>query len=90
MKKIKLTILIIVIVVMMFILSGCTSSVAETENRFKKIYSEELDTYTYLIIICDKETKVMYSYTFSPRKTMSSALTILVDSEGKPLLYEGE
>ncbi len=86
MKKIKLTILIIVMIAMMFILSGCTSSIAETENRFK--------SFGYLgvgnngsTMFYDSKTKVIYIFY---KSGYSGGLTVLLDAEGKPLLYEGD
>lgn len=79
MKNIKI---ILISIVIMFCLTGCTSSIAE-ESRFIKINSEETFDIYY-----DKKTKVEYAvsngyYNFG-------TVTLLVDSEGKPLLYEGE
>lgn len=38
-------------------------------------------------IVYDKETKVEYAFSVFPSCT-SGVLTVLVDAEGKPLLYE--
>jgi len=82
-NKIKLAILIIVIISSLFILTGCTSSVSETEGLFVKISDEQ-----YFYIVYQKDTKVMYSV--SNWNYNRGNLTLLVDTEGKPLLYEGE
>ena len=79
MKYIKI---ILISIVMMFCLAGCTSSVAEVENRFIRIYSNDISVYY------DKETKVEYAIKNNGHG--GTSLTLLVDSEGKPLLYEGE
>jgi len=82
-NKIKLAILIIVIISSLFILTWCTSSVSETEGLFVKISDEQ-----YFYIVYQKDTKVMYSV--SNWNYNRGNLTLLVDTEGKPLLYEGE
>lgn len=82
MKKIKLITLIVVITAMMFILSGCTS-VAETERQFTLIRDEG----TFCIYYHNK-TKVMYI--MSDGYYNSGTATVMLDAEGKPLLYEGE
>ncbi len=86
MKKIKLIILSIVMIAMMFILSGCTSSETETENRFKDLgyigIGESSSTIFY-----DSTTRVIYIFY---KNGYGGGLTTLVNAEGKPLLYEGE
>lgn len=87
MKKLKVAILIIVIISSLFILSGCTSSVSETENRFEILTKETPNNNDYYAILYDTKTKVMYLQ-FDGYKC--GGITVLLDSEGKPLLYEGE
>lgn len=83
MKKLKLIILVIVLISSLFILSGCTSSIAETEKQFILISEEStFDIYYH------KKTKVMYAV--SDYNYNKGNLTVLVDAEGKPLLYEGD
>lgn len=84
MKKSKIIILVIVLISSLFILSGCTSSNANN-SRFIEIY----DGGNYSVkILYDRTTKVQYvSYINGHGGT---ALTVLVDAEGKPLLYKGE
>lgn len=92
MKILKLIILNIVIIAMLFILTGCTSSIAETNSSVEKYENENfIILYNELThehksnhkmivsIIVDKKTKVMY-LDGRPR----------IDAEGKPLLYKGE
>lgn len=89
MKKISLIILIVVMLEMMFILSGCivTNNTSVAKNNSGCTF-ETVDFYTGIPvdgkIVKDSATNVIYFY--SNNKT----LTLLVDSEGKPLLYEGE
>ena len=83
MKYIKKIIMILVVIGMLFILTGCTNnSVAEEEKRFQRI-SNEGNFY----VVYDKKTKVMYSVSNSYYNF--GIMTLLVNSEGKPLLYEG-
>lgn len=83
MKKLKLVILSIVVISMLFVLTGCTSSEAETERQFVKIGNEGAYDICY-----HKQTKVMY--VVSNCFYVQGVFTLLVDAEGKPLLYEGE
>lgn len=82
MKYVKIILIILVLLSMLFILVGCTTtSNAETQRQFIEVSDEG-----YFKIVYHKKTKVMYSvsnvaYNFGN-------LTLLVDAEGKPLLYE--
>lgn len=85
MKKLKtitkIILIILVLTSMLFILAGCTvESSAETEERFIKIYREG-----NLKLYYDNETKVQYILVSNGYGT---AMTVLLDAEGKPLLYE--
>ena len=85
MKKLKLIILILVIASMLFILTGCTSSETEVKETKRFVRVNYIDD---VILYYDNITKVQYiSYNNVHGGT---ALTVLVDAEGKPLLYEGE
>lgn len=85
MKKIVLYIsLIILLIIGVFTLTGCSSddeNIPDVDNRFKKIYSG----WNYYVIY-DTETKVMYSV--SDGAENKGTLTLLVDTDGKPLLYD--
>lgn len=60
-------------------------------SRFEQVYYEgysiegvnSVDT----VILVDKETGVMYLYVSTVNR---SGLTVMVDEEGKPLIWEGE
>ena len=72
--------IILILAIILITLTGCTS--AETVDRFIKIYREgDLDIYY------DKETKVQYILV---NNGYGAAMAVLIDSDGKPLLYEGE
>jgi len=63
-------------------------------SRFKIISKETIDDGTLngleISILVDKETRVMYMYTVKYQSGYGTALEILVDKDGKPLLYEGD
>ena len=46
-----------------------------------------IDSNAIVYILCDKNTKVMYSLVHCGYGT---AMTIMVDENGNPLIYEGE
>lgn len=62
----------------------------EGKNRFVEIYSSpnyNADNENGFKIYYDKETKVQY---LEKSVYKGGGITVLVDQEGKPLLYEGE
>ena len=63
------------------------NDIRKSDNRFFRIcYVEENSCFCYETVIVDRETKVMYlNY-----GDYSGGLTVMVDADGKPLLYEGE
>lgn len=80
MKK-KLIALIATIMLLLFTLCGCERG--EMNERFFIV--EELGNDSR--IVCDRETGVLYFYSYEPYQ---GAMTVLLDKDGKPLLYEGE
>ncbi len=82
-RLIKYIPIIILIVIMLVILCGCTNSISKTEEAFVKISDEgSFDIYYH------KKTKVMY--VVSDGLYSWGVTTLLVNAEGKPLLYEEE
>lgn len=79
--------IVLILIIMLVALTGCTSEgQAYSSDRFKKI----LDEGTYEMI-CDTKTKVLYlQSTIGGGYQGYGGLTLLVDADGKPLLYEGE
>ena len=70
--------------ILIVIITGCTAkSEGHTEKRFE-IISDEY----HFNIVYDKETKVQYA--LSRGSYNSGNLTLLVDKDGNPLLYQGE
>ena len=85
MKKIIISLLIIIgIILTGWLLKDVTISNNYAENeRFIKIKDEG-----YFDIVYDVETKVEYAV--SHGKYNKGVVTLLVDKNGKPLLYRGE
>ena len=85
MKKIIISLLIrIGIVLTGWLLKDVTISNNYAENkRFIKINHED-----YFDIVYDVETKVEYAVSYGQYN--KGTVTLLVDKDGKPLLYEGE
>ena len=86
MKKIIISLLIIGIVLTGWLLKDVTISNNYAENeRFIQIYNQySKDSFR---IYYDKETKVMYLITDIYK---GGGITVLVDKDGKPLLYGEE
>lgn len=87
-KKIMPTVVIILIstflVASLIVLSATVSNASILRGeKFFKISNERSFRVVY-----DKDTMVMY--TVSEDKYNSGNLTLLVDKDGKPLLYQGE
>lgn len=63
------------------------------DNRFEISSQEEIDDGTTngltIRVLVDKETGVMYLYTEKFKSGYGTSLTVLVDKDGKPLIYEG-
>ena len=82
--KILLVVILIFGLFMLFILTGCNSSNAK-EERFILIADDGLYG---CCVYYDKETKVEYVSLNNGHG--GTPLTLLVDREGKPLLYNGD
>lgn len=87
MKKIIISLLIIIgIVSIGWLLKDVTiQNVNATDNRFILIYNQSSND--GFRIYYDKKTKVMYLVSDIYK---GGGITVLVDKDGKPLLYEGE
>lgn len=79
-KILKISVLVIMIIVSVFALSGCTETIANEQTRFIYLSRESAFNIYY-----DSETKVMYAV--SNGYYNSGNVIVLVDAEGKPLLY---
>lgn len=69
---------IIIFLIIVTILSACTDVQADTEEPF-----EVIEKYINYSIVYYEDTKVIYYYS-----RMDGSLTMLVDADGKPLIYE--
>lgn len=83
MKKLKIVFLGITILTGLILLSGCGTDVNgnSEDYRFIKIYDNGSVKIYY-----DKETKVEYAVRDNGHG--GTSMTLLVDADGKPLLYE--
>lgn len=80
--------LIIIVICMGFLVYTVKDIMLEeskvNEERFIRLEKRQINSRSILYVYYDKETKVQYGY------TTEGGLTLLVDQEGKPLLYEGK
>ena len=88
MKKFKLTITIMLFIIL---LTGCSGmkevkKVSDTVETETSMFVEIEQTSTWRVVY-HKETKVMY--VVSDGSYNYGTFTLLVDTEGNPLLYEG-
>ena len=91
MKKIILCILLVFILPICMLFTGCGTPKAKeyeqvSNDRFV-IIKEYRSGEEFYIILVDKETKVLYLRFTSYYR---AGITVMVDSDGNPLLYEGE
>ena len=89
MKKFLAIILLIMICCFMFV--GCdrkndVTTTTELDSRFK-IIKDTNDGLGYCNIIVDTETGVMYLFRGAADR---GGLTVMLDADGNPLIYEGE
>lgn len=86
MKKKLFCLLFILILPVCFLFSGCKNAETLSTKDFVAIsYSAGKDASTTIYI--HKETRVMYLYV---RSENAGGLTVMLDADGKPLIYEGE
>lgn len=81
----KKLISLVLALVLIFALAGCAGTSSENEatsDRFIKVYSE----YSNCIYV-DSETNVMY---FWHSGVYSGGLSVMLDENGDPLLWEGD
>lgn len=81
-SKIIAAVVTIVAIVAILFFTGCDVSGSSTRT-FMRISSEH-----YFDIVYDTDTKVMYSRSMGSYNR--GTLTVLVNSDGTPKLYEGE
>lgn len=83
----KKLILIVFVILMVFVLSGCSGmkKIQELDDVIPKSFAV-FEEYDYGRVVIDTETKVMYW--LSTGTYNGGTLTLLVDSEGKPKIWE--
>lgn len=80
-----------IVAVSLVLCIGCSTidvaDATETDvgNVFNIVESGKMPEYGYYEVLVDKTTRVMYFYT---SKQYSDTMTVLLDSDGKPRLYE--
>lgn len=87
MKMIKKIICLVLIVLLLFTFVGCGSNIdtvedikpKESSSMFVLVETDHL--WNIYNIVYHKETKVMYAISYD------TVFTVMVDAEGKPLLY---
>ena len=80
----KLLCLLLVLIMPVMVLFGCSNSPAEENggyDRFKVVSYEAGNIYI------DKETKIMYLWV---KNGYGGGLTVMLNADGTPMLWEGE
>lgn len=85
MKK-KLFCLLLILMLPILLLSGCDKKSKNSTSELVAISYENI-YHGFTIIFVHKKTKVMYLYV---KNRKGAGLTVMLDSDGKPLLYKGE
>lgn len=80
MKK-KIAIILAILLILSLCIVFCSCNDERVSGRFF-IVERGYGTYNWQIL-CDKSTRVLYLQ-------YSSGITVMLDENGKPLLYEGE
>ena len=88
MRKKLFFLLLILIMPMCLLLTGCDVDEGniQTDARFVEVYDVRIDHQEYAEILVDKETRVMYLFVDGYK---AGGLTVMLDTDGKPLLYDG-
>lgn len=76
-----------IIVLMAIMLTGCGANVEKASENTESRFIEVEATLTWKVV-ADKETGVMYAV--SDGGYSHGIFTLLVDENGKPLIWEGE
>lgn len=92
MKKKLFCLLLLLVLPVCLLFTGCNSKNAQTSDIGKEyvigdIILVKIAKETEFCVLVDKNTRVMYLYNTT---SYQGGLTPLLDSDGKPLLYEGE
>lgn len=89
MKKWRRRVLIFAITFMLFIgLTACDYTEVEKESKKESSMFIKIEEAPYWSVVYNRETKVMYAV--SNGYYNSGTFTLLVDENGKPMLYQAE
>ena len=87
MKKKIFTLVILLASCLVILLVSCIESPEYTDNATKQSRFVVVEYVYDWKVVYDKETLVMYAVSNEPRN--SGVFTLLVDEDGKPLLWKG-
>lgn len=76
------------IALIVLILTGCTSSKIVNDKPVAVSRFVVVEDCSLCRVVVDRETKVMYTVSYGTYNI--GIFTMLVDADGKPLLWEGE
>lgn len=79
--------MIIILLVVMVMLTGCRATVEKQKTSSNKSMFVLVEKASCWYIVYHKDTKVMYAV--STGGYNSGTFTVLVDTKGKPMLWEG-
>lgn len=85
MKRLFAYICMVIVICGMFVGCGAAETVETAEERFITVDSPDVGTYKYYLV--DTETGVMY---LVANNRYYTGITVLVDENGKPLIWEGK
>lgn len=86
MKKKLFCLLLILILPICFLLGGCKNAETLSTKDFAVISCSQ-SSESSTVIYVHRKTRVMYLYI---NMGYSGGLTVMLDADGKPLIYEGE
>lgn len=87
MKKIGKNLFIIITIILVILILGIFGCLVKVEGKIDRRFAY-VNSEVYFDIYYDRETKVMYAV--STGQYNEGNIVMLVDANGKPLLYEGE
>ena len=80
----------IALIVAFLLLSGCAANVERAEPDPQNVSMFVIvETTSRWYVVADKKTGVMYAVSKSNGSSNLGNFTLLVDAEGKPLIWEG-
>lgn len=87
MNKKFLTVIVCLFLMIMFGFAACSNSTVNASNNYKNMFTRVYSD-TDFYVVYDNETKVMYAV--SDGHYNYGNLTMLVNADGTPKLYDGE